>query len=80
MSQMKRLSKDMKKIMLIIDILLIVITTILLFYYNYSDSYGLEALESVGKFVVCLFSLGIEIIILIILAILWLYSKLRSKR
>lgn len=79
---MERLSKDMKKIILIIDILLIVITTILLFYYNNPDNYGygLEALESVGKFVVCLFSLGIEIIILIILAILWLYSKLRSKR
>ena len=71
----------MKKIILIIDTLLIVITTILLIYYNYFDnSYGLAALESVGKFVVCLFSLGIEIIILIILAILWLYSKFRSKR
>ena len=70
----------MKKIILIIDTLLIVITTILLFYYNYSDNYGLEALEDAAKCAVCLFSLGIEIIILIILAILWLYSKFRSKR
>lgn len=43
--RMDSLSKDMKKIILIIDILLIVITTILLFYYNYSDSYGLAAME-----------------------------------
>lgn len=69
----------MKKRILIIDIVLLIITAALLVYYEcFSHSYGLAALEEVGKAVVCLFSLGAEIIILIVLIIMWLYGKVRK--
>jgi hypothetical protein len=66
----KRILNNMKKIIVITDLGCMLITIALLFYYNYKPSYGLDALESVGKFVLCLVALGIELIILIIVFII----------
>ena len=72
---MEHLSRiAMKKKILITDIIFIVITILLLFF-NYTESTGLVALEDVGKFVVCLLCLGVEILILIILCVICLFKK-----
>lgn len=75
---MEHLSRiAMKKKILITDIIFIVITILLLFYFNYTESTGLVALEDVGKFVVCLLCLGVEILILIILCVICLFKNKR---
>jgi hypothetical protein len=60
----------MKKVLLVINILIIIITIVLLTSYNNSQRYGLEALEDWGNYMFCLFALGIETLMLIILIIM----------
>lgn len=65
----------MKKKIIIIDVIFIIITILFLFYFNYSDSIGMEALESMGRFVICLLCLCVELLVLIVSGVILLYQK-----
>ena len=69
----------MKKKIVIIDTLLIVITYLLMVYIDNLKSYGLAALENVGKVVLCLIGLGIEATVLIVVAIVAIIQRIRAK-
>lgn len=65
----------MKKKIIIIDVIVIIINILFLLYFNYSDSVGLEVLESMGRFVICLLCLCVELLVLIVLGGILLYQK-----
>ena len=63
------------KLIMIIDVILIVITTFYVLYINNRESYGMEALDDLGKFILGLGFLGVEVLILIIVCIIMIYKK-----
>ncbi|MBD5520243.1 MAG: hypothetical protein HDR03_03330 [Lachnospiraceae bacterium] len=66
------------KIIMIIDVILIVITTFYVLYINNRESSGMAALGDLGRFVLGLGFLGVEILILIIVCIIIIYKKLHK--
>ena len=73
-------SGEMKeKIVVLIDAVCIIITTFYLWYINNRESYGMEALGDLGRFVLALGFLGIEFLILTIVCIIIIYKKLHKR-
>ena len=67
------------KVALIIDAVLIAITLVVLWYIDIKEVYGLMALTYLGAFAVVLGILAIEVLALIVIAIIWIYNKHKSK-
>ena len=67
------------KIIMIIDVIFIVMTVLYIWYIDNSESYGLAALEDVGKVVLGLGFLGVELLILIIVCIIMIYKKFHNR-
>ena len=67
------------KLIRIIDVILIVITNLYLLYLNSDVSYGVVALDDLGKVVLCMFLLGLYILILIVTCIIMIYKKTHEK-
>ena len=67
------------KIIMIIDIILIAITTFYLWNLNNTDSRGMEALGDLGRFVLGLGFLGVELLILVIVCIVMIYKRFHNR-
>ena len=63
-----------KKIVVLANVIIILITFALMLYFNYRKTYGVVAWGDVGRVMICLISLIIEIIVLIILFSVWRFS------
>ena len=63
------------KIIMLIDVILIAITTFYVLYINNRESYGMAAFGDLGRFVLGLGFLGVELLILIIVCIIIIYKK-----
>ena len=58
----------------------ILVTIAISIYLNHSGHTGMDALADLGKFAVCLMALGVELLLFIILTIIHLVKKHRSKK
>ena len=67
------------KIIMAIDVIFISITAFYIWYIDNSESYGLAALEDVGKVVLGVGFLGVELLILIIVCIIMIYKKFHNR-
>ncbi|MCR4779445.1 MAG: hypothetical protein K5858_11425 [Lachnospiraceae bacterium] len=59
----------MKKVILVIDIILMLITIVVFLCIEMKPTYGLASLSAIAKGILCLFALGVEVLILVILYI-----------
>ena len=64
----------MKRVLIIIDGALIAISLIILLHLKNTSSYGLDALEDYGKVMVILVCLVIEILVLGVAFVVWLFK------
>ncbi|MBD5520241.1 MAG: hypothetical protein HDR03_03320 [Lachnospiraceae bacterium] len=67
------------KIIMLIDVISIIITIFYIRYINNRESYGMAALEDVGKVVLGLGFLGVELLILVIVCIIIIYQKFHKR-
>ena len=70
----------MKKIIIAVDILLILITVVIFFYIEARPTYGFASLAAIAKGIICLFALGIEVLILVILYIVKEIQNRKDKK
>ncbi|MCH5257618.1 MAG: hypothetical protein J1D87_10010 [Lachnospiraceae bacterium] len=63
------------KLIRIIDVILIVITNLYLLDLSSVESYGLSALDDLGKYVLCMLLLGLYILILIVTFIIMIRKQ-----
>ena len=63
-----------KKFVIFVNVIIILVTFALMLYFNYRKTYGVVAWGDVGRVLVCLIALIIEIIVLIILLSVWRFS------
>lgn len=67
------------KIIMLIDTMCIIITIFYIRYIDNRESYGMEALDDVGKVVIGLGFLGVEVLILIIVCIIMIYKRFHNR-
>ncbi len=67
------------KIIMVIDVIFISITAFYIWYIDNSESYGWAALEDVGKVVLGVGFLVVEVLILIIVCIIIIYQKFHKR-
>ena len=68
-----------EKIIMVVDVILITITTFYLWNLNNTDSRGMEALGDLGRFVLGLGFLSVELLILTIVCIIIIYKKFHKR-
>ena len=67
------------KTLIICILVMMLFTVVLFFFFLFTPTYGLEALETVAKLVICIRVFGVEVATIIVLLGLIAIIKKRSK-